>query len=130
MQYIPIETELAPKAIGPYSQAIRAQSGLMVFCSGQIPIDPQTGELFGDGDIRKETNRVMKNLDAVLCAAGVSFDNVVKTTIYLTDLRHFAAVNEIYASFFKKHKPARTTVQISSLPKGAQVEIDAIAIAS
>jgi len=122
-----IATDKAPKAIGPYSQASTA-SGRLVFCSGQIPIDPATGALAGAGNIRHETERVMQNLDAVLRAAGASFADVVKTTIYLVDLAHFAAVNEVYGACFPAAPPARVTVQVAALPKGAQVEIDAIAV--
>ena len=124
-----VATEAAPKAIGPYSQAVSVPAGRLVFCSGQIPIDPQSGEVAGAGDIRQETHRVMKNLDAVLRAAGVSFAAVVKTTIYLVDLKNFAAVNEVYAGYLSGHPPARATVQVAALPRGAQVEIDAIALA-
>src|SRR5688500_11219577 len=119
-----IQTEAAPAAIGPYSQAIR--SGDWLFLSGQVGIDPKTGELVGDG-IREQTERVMQNLAAVLNAAGTSFEAVVKTTIYLTDLADFAAVNQVYASHFSLAPPARATVQVAALPKGARVEIDAIA---
>jgi 2-iminobutanoate/2-iminopropanoate deaminase len=125
-----VATDAAPKAIGPYSQAVVAPAGRLVFCSGQIPIDPQTGEMAVGGDIRQETQRVMKNLEGVLRAAGVSFADVVKTTIYLVDLGKFSAVNEVYASYFSGSPPARVTVQVSALPRGAQVEIDAIATAS
>jgi 2-iminobutanoate/2-iminopropanoate deaminase len=125
-----VATEAAPKAIGPYSQGVVAPTGRLVFCSGQIPIDPQTGELTGAGDIRLETHRVMKNLEAVLRAAGASFADVVKTTIYLLDLANFAVVNEVYATYFTRATPARATVQVAALPRGAQVEIDAIAVAS
>jgi 2-iminobutanoate/2-iminopropanoate deaminase len=122
-----VATPAAPKAIGPYAQAVVAQ-GRQVFCSGQIPIDPATGELVGAGDIRAETHRVLKNLEAVLQAAGASLATVVKTTVYLVNLGHFAAMNEIYASYFAEHPPARATVQVAALPRGAQVEIDAIAV--
>ena len=128
----PISTSGAPQAIGPYSQAIAARNvpgARTVYCSGQIPIDPQSGELVGAGDVKAETHRVMQNLDAVLRAAGASFATVVKTTIFLTDLRSFAVVNEVYASYFSGPPPARATVQVAALPKGAQVEIEAIAIA-
>ncbi len=114
----------APAAIGPYSQAIRA--GSFVFLSGQIPLDPATGALV-QGDIAAQTTRVMENLRAVLAAAGCTFADVVRTTIYLVDLTHFATVNETYGRFFAAPFPARATVQVSALPKGAQVEIDAIA---
>jgi 2-iminobutanoate/2-iminopropanoate deaminase len=124
-----VTTEGAPKAIGPYSQAVSVPTGRLIFCSGQIPIDPQSGELTGAGDIRQETHRVMKNLEAVLQAAGASFAEVVKTTIYLVDLGNFSAVNEVYATYFPGSPPARATVQVAALPRGAQVEIDAIALA-
>jgi len=114
----------APAAIGPYSQAIRA--GSLVFLSGQIPLDPATGALV-QGDIAAQTTRVMENLRAVLAAAGCTFADVVRTTIYLVDLTHFATVNETYGRFFESPFPARATVQVAALPKGAQVEIDAIA---
>ena len=125
-----VNTGEAPKAIGPYSQAVTAEEGRLVFCSGQIPIDPATGDLSGAGDVRAETHRVMQNLAAVLRAAGGSLDDVVKTTIYLTDLQNFAFVNEFYGSYFQGSPPARATVQVAGLPKGAQVEIDAIAVVS
>jgi 2-iminobutanoate/2-iminopropanoate deaminase len=115
----------APAAIGPYSQAIRA--GSLVFLSGQIPLDPATGALV-EGDIAAQTTRVMENLRAVLAAAGCTFHDVVRTTIYLVDLAHFAAVNEAYGRFFEAPFPARATVQVAALPKGAQVEIDAVAM--
>lgn len=114
----------APSAIGPYSQAIDA--GDFVFLSGQVPIDPKTGELVA-GDISVQTDRVLDNLGAVLEAAGCSFADVVKTTIYLMDLGDFQAVNATYAKRFAEAPPARATVQVSALPKGARVEIDAIA---
>lgn len=119
-----ISTADAPAAIGPYSQAIR--SGDLVFLSGQVPIDPGTGELV-TGDIAAQTERVLDNLHAVLAAAGCSFADVVKTTIYLTDLGDFQVVNQTYAKRFSAAPPARATVQVSALPKGARVEIDAIA---
>jgi len=114
----------APAAIGPYSQAIR--SGSLVFLSGQIPLDPATGAIV-EGDIAVQTTRVMENLRAVLAAAGCTFHDVVRTTIYLVDLGHFSAVNEAYGRFFEAPFPARATVQVAALPKGAQVEIDAVA---
>ncbi len=120
-----ISTKDAPAAIGPYSQAIC--SGDLVFLSGQVPLDPATGELVS-ATIEVETERVLDNLSAVLAAAGCAFENVVKTTIYLTDLGDFQAVNATYAKRFDaKAPPARATVQVSALPKGARVEIDAIA---
>ena len=125
-----IATPDAPKAIGPYAQATTAV-GRLVFCSGQIPLDPVTGELVGVGaapDVAAQTERVMKNLGAVLAAAGASFANVTKTTIFLTDLRDFAVVNDVYARFVGNSPPARATVQVAALPRGASVEIEAIAV--
>jgi 2-iminobutanoate/2-iminopropanoate deaminase len=122
-----ISTPGAPKAIGPYSQAVVVPVTKLVFCSGQIPLDPQTGEMVGAGDVAAQTERVLKNLGAVLTAAGASYASVVKTTIYLADLQDFASVNEIYARFFGDAPPARATVQAAGLPKGALVEIEAIA---
>jgi reactive intermediate/imine deaminase len=119
-----ISTKDAPGAIGPYSQAVR--SGDLLFLSGQIPLDPATGQLV-TGDIAAQTRRVMDNLRAVLAAAGCTFADVVRTTIYLVDLGHFATVNEAYGSYFEAPYPARATVQVAALPKGAQVEIDVIA---
>lgn len=119
----------APKAIGPYSQAVAIPSGgRMIFCSGQIPLDPGTGEVVSAGDVRGQTEQVMRNLSAVLRAAGGSFASVVKTTIYLTDLQEFAAVNEIYGRHFPSRPPARSTVQVSGLPRGVAIEIEAIAV--
>ena len=119
-----ISTDKAPKAIGPYSQAVSA--GDFVFTSGQIPLDPSTQALV-QGDIRAQTERVMENLGAVLEAAGTSFDRVVKATIFVVDLNDFATVNEIYGKRFPKEPPARSTVQVAALPKGARVEIELIA---
>lgn len=120
----PVNSLEAPAAIGPYSQAVEA--GGFVFLSGQVPIDPKTGDLV-QGDIAAQTERVLDNLKAVLEAAGCSFSDVVKTTIYLADLGDFQAVNATYAKRFTAAPPARATVQVSALPKGARVEIDAIA---
>jgi 2-iminobutanoate/2-iminopropanoate deaminase len=119
-----ISTNEAPGAIGPYSQAVR--SGTFLFCSGQIPLDPTSGEIV-PGDIAAQTRRVLDNIAAVLRAEGLTFDNVVKTTIFLTDLGDFQTVNEIYSSYFKQNPPARSTVQVAALPKGANVEIEVIA---
>jgi 2-iminobutanoate/2-iminopropanoate deaminase len=119
-----VKTDGAPAAIGPYSQAI--VSGDLVFLSGQIPLDPKTGTMV-EGDITAQTERVLDNLAAVLAAAGSSFARVVKTTIYLVDLADFQAVNTAYAKRFTSAPPARATVQVSALPKGARVEIEAIA---
>ncbi|MDX2015208.1 MAG: RidA family protein [Myxococcaceae bacterium] len=122
-----IQTSGAPAAIGPYSQAVAVPAGRMVFCSGQIPLDPATGQLV-EGDIQAQTERVMKNLEAVLQAAGASFGDVVRCGIFLTDLGDFAKVNEVYARSFTSNPPARATVQVSALPRGARVEIDAVAV--
>jgi 2-iminobutanoate/2-iminopropanoate deaminase len=121
-----IATDKAPKSIGPYSQAIRG--GGFVFCSGQIPLDPATGELTG-ATISDQTERVMNNIAAVLAAAGLTFRDVVKSTIYLTDLADFAVVNEVYGRRFSESPPARSTVEVKGLPKGARVEIEVIALA-
>ncbi len=122
-----IQTEKAPKTIGPYSQAVSVPSGKMVFLSGQIPLEPTTGELISD-DVSLQTEQVMRNLSAVLDAAGFTFANVVRCGIFLVDLADFAKVNEIYARSFPTNPPARATVQVSALPKGAKVEIDCIAV--
>ncbi len=120
-----ISTENAPGAIGPYSQAVR--TGNLVFCSGQIPIDPATGE-FVSNDVAEQTRQVLKNLSAVLEAAGTDLNNVVKTTVFLADMNDFTAMNEIYAEFFSDNKPARATVQAARLPRDARVEIECIAV--
>jgi len=119
-----VSTNEAPAAIGPYSQAVR--SGRFLFCSGQIPLDPKSGEIVS-GDIAAQTRRVLDNIAAVLKAEGLTFDNVVKTTIFLTNLGDFHEVNDIYGSYFKHELPARSTVQVPALPKGANVEIEVIA---
>ena len=119
-----IQTPEAPAALGPYSQAVVA--GEWVFASGQIPIDPGSGELI-DGGIAEQTDRVLKNLAAVLQEAGVSLDRVVKTTVYLADMATFGEMNEVYAEHFGDHRPARATVQAAALPKNVGVEIDVIA---
>jgi len=120
-----IHSDDAPKAIGPYSQAI--QAGNLIFTSGQVSLDPATGELVL-GDFEAQARRVFANLRAVLAAAGAGFSDVVKATVYVTDLANFGALNAIYAEAFGDHKPARTTVQVSALPKGAALEIDLIAV--
>ena len=120
-----VTTDKAPRAIGPYSQAVRA--GAFVFLSGQIPLNPISGELVA-GDVRVQTERVIRNLKAVLEAAGSSLDNVVKTTVFLKDMNDFAAMNEVYTQYFGKTAPARATVQAARLPKDVSVEIDAIAV--
>jgi 2-iminobutanoate/2-iminopropanoate deaminase len=119
-----VSTDRAPKAIGPYSQAVR--SGTLVFCSGQIGLDPETGELVSGGTAA-EAERVMKNLEAVLSAAGLGFAQVIRTTIYLVDLAEFALVNEIYGRHLSPPYPARATIGVAALPRGARIEIDAIA---
>ena len=119
-----ISTEKAPGAIGPYSQAIKA--GNMIFCSGQIPIDIATGE-FVSQDVAEQTEQVLKNLTAVLEAAGTDLNSVVKTTVFLADMNDFAAMNEVYGRYFSENKPARATVQAARLPRDARVEIDCIA---
>jgi 2-iminobutanoate/2-iminopropanoate deaminase len=121
---IGITTDRAPKAIGPYSQAIRA--GGWLFLSGQVPIDPATSQLVS-GTIEQETARILENLKAVLEAAGAGLDHVVKTTVYLVDLKDFEAMNAAYARYFGDTRPARATVQVSALPRGARIEIEAIA---
>jgi 2-iminobutanoate/2-iminopropanoate deaminase len=126
MERVIISTDKAPAAIGPYSQGIKA--GGLVFFSGQIPIDPASGEVL-TGDIAAQTELVMKNIAALLSAAGTGFGNVVKTTIFLTNLADFAVVNEIYGSRFPEAPPARSTVEVKSLPKGVSIEIEVIAIA-
>jgi 2-iminobutanoate/2-iminopropanoate deaminase len=119
-----ISTSSAPAAIGPYSQAIRA--GSLLFVSGQIAIDPATGKMI-DGDLAAQTHRVMKNLGAILEAAGASYANVVRTTVYLADMNDFPAMNEIYGTYFPSPAPARATIQAARLPRDARVEIDLIA---
>ena len=119
-----VASESAPKAIGPYSQAIR--SGSLLFVSGQIPLDPATGSMV-EGDIATQTRRVFANLQAILEAAGATFDHVVRTTVYLADMNDFAVVNEVYGKYFSNPAPARATVQAARLPKDARVEIDLIA---
>ena len=122
----PIETNLAPKPVGPYNQAVLVENWL--YCSGQIALDPSTGAMIGAGNIEEETKQVLKNLIAVVEAAGGKSSNVVRTTIYLTDLNDFAKVNSIYAeTFIEKVSPARACVEVSNLPKGGKIEIDCIA---
>jgi 2-iminobutanoate/2-iminopropanoate deaminase len=120
-----VSTDRAPGAIGPYSQAIKA--GGMMFCSGQIPIDPATGE-FVAGGVAEQTEQVFKNLMAVLEAGGSDLDGVVKTTVFLADMNDFSAMNEVYAKYFDSNKPARATVQAARLPRDAKVEIECIAV--
>jgi 2-iminobutanoate/2-iminopropanoate deaminase len=119
-----VSSDQAPRAIGPYSQAVKACK--LVFLSGQIPLDPATGELVA-GTIEDQTARVMENLKAVLAACQLSLADIVKTTIFLTDMADFAKVNAVYGRYFGQHPPARSTVQVVALPKGARVEIEAVA---
>jgi 2-iminobutanoate/2-iminopropanoate deaminase len=120
-----VKTDQAPKAIGPYSQAIIANG--FIFCSGQLPLDPATGEL-NTGPIEEQARLALKNLGAVLAAAGSSLDRIVKTTMFLQDMNDFAKVNEVYAGFFKTPYPARSTVQVARLPRDAKLEIEAVAL--
>jgi 2-iminobutanoate/2-iminopropanoate deaminase len=124
MDKIILESDRAPKAVGPYSQAIKA--GGMIFASGQIPLNPADGELAGT-DVEEQTRRVLTNLREVLAAGGASLSAVVKTTVFLTDLADFAAMNKVYAEFFSAPYPARSTIQVAGLPRGAKVEIEAVA---
>ena len=120
-----VSTDKAPGAIGPYSQAVKVNG--MVFCSGQIPIDPTTGSFVSD-DIAEQTEQVLKNLNAVLESAGSGLDRVVKTTVFLADMEDFAAMNEVYSKYFDGNKPARATVQAARLPRDAKVEIECVAV--
>ncbi len=120
-----VRTEKAPAAIGPYSQAVRM--GNLLFCSGQIPLDPATGELV-TGDVAAQTRQVFANLGAVLSEAGAGFEHVARTTVYLADMGDFAAMNAVYATFFSTPAPARSTIQAAGLPRNARVEIDVIAV--
>ena len=120
-----VATSSAPKAIGPYSQAIRA--GSLLFVSGQVPIDPATGQIV-EGDIAAQTHRVFQNISEILKAGGASLDHVARTTVFLADMNDFAAMNEVYAGYFTAPAPARATVQVSRLPRDARVEIDVIAV--
>jgi 2-iminobutanoate/2-iminopropanoate deaminase len=121
-----IATDQAPKAIGPYSQAIRAQG--LIFTSGQIPIDPATSQIVA-GDVSAQTERVLKNLAAVLQASGSSLEKVARSTVFLKNMGDFAAMNEVYGRYFKQEPPARSTVEVARLPKDVLVEIDVIALA-
>jgi len=124
MQKLVISTTNAPKAVGPYSQAVLSES--LLFLSGQIPLDPGTGQMV-QGDIRMQTRRVLENVSAVLEASSSSFSQVVKTTVFLTDMGDFSEMNSVYAEYFQKDFPARSTVQVAALPLGARVEIEVIA---
>nr|WP_072151937.1 RidA family protein [Candidatus Kryptobacter tengchongensis] len=120
-----VYTEKAPKPVGPYSQAVIA--GDFIFTAGQIPIDPKTNQVV-QGDIKEQTKQVLENLKAVLEASGATFDDVVKVTVYMRDLNEFSAMNEIYSEYFKNSPPARTTVEVSRLPRDVKIEIDLIAV--
>ncbi|MBV8148927.1 MAG: RidA family protein [Candidatus Eremiobacteraeota bacterium] len=124
MKHEHVVTHHAPEPIGPYSQAV--MTGHEVYCSGQIPIDPSTGEIVS-GDAAAQTERVIANLGAVLCAAGCTYADVIKTTMFLIDMNDFAAVNAVYEKYFGATKPARSTVAVAGLPRGARLEIDCIA---
>ncbi len=122
-----IHSENAPKAIGPYSQAIQVDAGKMTFLSGQIPLDPKTMQII-EGDVSAQTQRVMENLKAVLAAAGLDFTHVVRCGIFVADMNDFAKVNEVYGRYFPGNPPSRATVQVARLPRDVRVEIDAIAV--
>ena len=121
-----ISSVMAPAAIGPYSQAI--QAGGLLFCSGQIPLDPVSGEIVA-GDVRRQAEQVMENIAAVLSAAGAGFNDVVKATVFLVEMGDFGVVNEVYGRYFSDHKPARSTVAVKALPRGVLLEIEVIACA-
>ena len=123
-----IRTDKAPAPVGPYNQAI-ATSGQMLFVAGQIPLDPQSGKIVGEGDIAAQTKQVMANIEAILTEAGTSFDNVVKTSVFLSDLANFSPMNQVYAEYFAEETaPARACVEVSRLPKDVLVEIECIAV--
>ncbi len=123
-----IQTDLAPKPVGPYNQAIAAQ-GTMIFVAGQIPLNPSTGEIVGTGEIAVQTERVMANIEAILNEAGANWENVVKTGVFLSDLKNFAAMNDVYSQYFNPTTaPARACVEVSRLPKDVLVEIECIAV--
>jgi len=124
-----VHTNSAPAALGPYSQGVLVEGGRTLYVAGQVPIDPQTGDVVGEGDIRVQTERVLDNIGAILQEAGMGFQNLVKVGIFLVDFEHFAEVNEIYGSRFSDAPPARTTVEIARFPRGFLLEIDAIAVA-
>ena len=123
-----VQTSGAPAAIGPYSQAVLVEGGRTLYVSGQIALDPATGAIVGDGDIRLQTARVLANLGAILGAAGMGFGNIVKAGIFLTDMADFAVVNELYGACFDSEPPARATIAVAGLPKSVLVEIDAVAV--
>ncbi len=121
----PVATEKAPAAVGPYSQGI--DTGTMVFTSGQLPINPETGKLL-DGDIQKQARQALNNIKAVLEASGSSLEKVVKVTVFVTDMENFSKINQVYAEFFSDHKPARSLVEVSRLPLNGEIEIEAVAL--
>jgi 2-iminobutanoate/2-iminopropanoate deaminase len=123
-----VQTNSAPAALGPYSQGVLVEGGRTLYVAGQVPIDPQSGDVVGQGDIRVQTERVMDNIGAILQEAGMGFQNLVKVGIFLANFDHFAEVNEIYGSRFSDSPPARTTVEIAGFPRGFLIEIDAIAV--
>ncbi|MBU5440007.1 RidA family protein [Tissierella sp. MSJ-40] len=128
MALIPISTSKAPAAVGPYSQGMKAmKAGNIIYTSGQLPIVPETGELL-KGDIQKETRLCLENVKAVLEEGNATLKDVVKVSIYITDIKNFPMINEVYEEYFSEHKPARTLVEVSQLPKGGDIEIEAIAI--
>lgn len=120
-----IATDKAPGAVGPYSQGVKA--GNFIYTSGQLAIVPETGELI-KGDIQKETRQCLDNVKAVLAEGGASFEDIVKVTVFVTDIKNFSLINEVYAEYFTNHKPARSLVEVSNLPKGGDIEIEAIAV--
>jgi 2-iminobutanoate/2-iminopropanoate deaminase len=122
-----IKTSNAPAAIGPYSQGVKIAAGKMIFTAGQIALDPLTGRMI-EGDVAAQTRRVLENVKAILVAAGAALENVVKTTVFMTDLGDFAAMNEVYGEYFPANPPARSTVEVKALPRGAKVEIETIAM--
>ncbi len=122
-----IKTPNAPAAIGPYSQGIKTSAGKMIFTAGQIALDPATGRLV-EGEIAAQTRRALDNVKAILSAGGASLENVVKTNVFMSDLGEFAAMNEVYAEYFPANPPARSTVEVKALPRGAKVEIEAVAV--
>lgn len=124
-----VKTTQAPAAVGPYSQGIKFSGGTFLFTAGQVALDPATGQMI-EGDIKAQTRRTLENVKAILAAAGSSLANVVKTSVFMTDLSEFAAMNEAYSEFFPQNPPARTTVEVKALPRGAKVEIETLAIVS
>lgn len=127
MTFKPIYTDKAPKPVGPYSQALRV--GPWLFCSGQIPLDPKNSQIIGQ-DVESQTQQVFKNIQAVLNAEGMTFKNVVKSMVFLTDMKEFARFNKVYESYFSDHKPARSCIEVSALPKSVKVEVEVIAFKS